>query len=85
MDPKKLGPDDLMQNEGEGSRTAAKDYEERTREFERTHPDAQELAQDAARDVADHPEEFARAEREGKARAAGEDPLLYEKGNPQDP
>ena len=63
-------------NEGEGSRTAARHYEEATRDFVKKGG-VDEKAREAARAV-DGPEGDAlkRAEREGKSHAHGEDPAV---------
>ncbi len=64
------------QNEGEGNRSADKQYREGVREHVRHH-DVQGDAQ-RARDAVDGPEgeELRRAEEEGKSHAKGEDPQL---------
>ena len=63
-------------NEGEGNRTAARHYEEATRDFVKKGG-VDEKAREAARAV-DGPEGEAlkRAEREGKSHAHGEDPAV---------
>jgi hypothetical protein len=63
MAPKDRRP--VMENEGEGSRSADLDYRERQAEFDETH-DAEKLAADAERDVREHPDEYRRAEEEGR-------------------
>jgi hypothetical protein len=55
-------------NEGEGSRSADLAYRERQQKLEKTH-DAMDLGEQAAREVADDPEAFKRAEEEGKRRS----------------
>lgn len=64
-------------NEGEGSRTAARAYDERTRRFvERADVAA---AARAAAEALDGPqgEELRQAEEEGKAHARAEDPQVH--------
>jgi hypothetical protein len=65
-------------NEGEGSRTAAENYEKGLRETLRKGH-VEEDAERARRDVEANPEEFRRAEEEGKRRSAGEAPGDLEK------
>jgi hypothetical protein len=60
-------------NEGEGSRTADRNYRKGIEEHLR-RADVQEEAERAARDVEKSPEEYRRAEEEGKARSAGDLP-----------
>ena len=69
MDEKKPA----TENEGEGSRTADRRYREGIAEHLRK-ADVEEEAERAARDVDANPEEFRRAEEEGKKRSAGEAP-----------
>lgn len=54
--------------EGEGSYKASKDYAERQAKFSKTH-DAKKLAEEAEEDLEKHPDEYKRAEEEGKAHA----------------
>ena len=75
-----------QRNEGEGSRSAARDYTKRTRAFVKTGR-ARKSARKAAAAL-DTPEgtELRAAEIKGKSAARGEDPKLYKKGVPgQDP
>ncbi|HYG86336.1 MAG TPA: hypothetical protein VD978_08770 [Azospirillum sp.] len=67
-------------NEGEGNRTADRQYREGVKEHVQHH-DVQGAAQ-RARDAVDGPEgnELRRAEEEGKRHSKGEDPKLHEKG-----
>ncbi len=69
-----------QRNEGEGSRTAARAYNKRTRQFVKTGR-ARKAAKQAEAAM-DTPEgtEMREAEIKGKAAARGEDPLLYKKG-----
>jgi hypothetical protein len=60
-------------NEGEGSRTAAEGYRKGLEEHLR-RADVEEEAERAAREVEEHPEEYRRAEEEGKSRSAGDLP-----------
>ncbi len=62
---------DDPRNEGEGSRTAARDYRKGVEEHLR-RGNVEEEAERAARDLDEHPEELRRAEEEGKRRSAGE-------------
>ena len=75
-----------QRNEGEGSRSAARDYTKRTRAFVKTGR-ARKAARKAAAAL-DTPEaaQLRAAEIKGKSAARGEDPKLYKKGVPgQDP
>ena len=66
-------PKNLYENEGEGSRTAAREYNEgvqHTLEKGRVAEDAEAARQE----VESNPEEFRRAEEEGKRHSAGEAP-----------
>lgn len=71
-----------QRNEGEGSRTAARAYNEHTRQFVKTGR-ARKAAKQAAAAL-DSPEgaEMRAAERKGKAAARGEDPNLHKKRTP---
>lgn len=71
-----------QRNEGEGSRSAAQDYNKRTRVFVKTGR-ARKAARKAAAAL-DTPEgtEMREAEIKGKSAARGEDPKLYQKGVP---
>lgn len=64
---------DVDQNEGEGSRSAARDYE---RDLKQTlgKGHVADDAEAARRDVESNPEEYRRAEEEGKSHSAGEAP-----------
>jgi hypothetical protein len=68
-DAKKTG----MENEGEGSRTAARRYEQGVEEHLRK-ADPMAEAERAGRDVEARPDEHRRAEEQGKARSAGDLP-----------
>jgi hypothetical protein len=60
-------------NEGEGSRTADRNYREGVaKTVQRGH--AEQDAEQARREVEANPEEFERAEEEGRSRSAGEAP-----------
>lgn len=61
------------ENEGEGSRTAARGYREGLEEHLRKGK-TEEEAERAARALDENPEELRRAEEEGKARSAGDLP-----------
>lgn len=71
-----------QRNEGEGSRTAARQYNRRTKAFMKTGR-ARKSAK-RARTALDTPEatRLREAEIKGKAQARGEDPQLYKKGRP---
>ena len=71
-----------QRNEGEGSRSAAQDYNKRTRAFVKTGR-ARKAAKQAEASM-DTPEGTAMREAEikGKSAARGEDPKLYKKGVP---
>jgi hypothetical protein len=61
------------ENEGEGSRSADRQYREELRKhIEKGH--VEEEAEAAKKDVESSPEEFRRAEDEGKSHSAGEAP-----------
>ncbi len=66
-------PGSVDQNEGEGSRSADQQYREGIRKhLEEGHVD--EEAEKAREDVEASPEEYRRAEEEGKRHSAGDDP-----------
>lgn len=65
-------------NEGEGSRTAAREYEQGVKETVRKGHVEEDAAR-ARRDLEASPEEYRRAEDEGKRRSAGEAPGDLEK------
>ncbi len=67
----KVRPDRAV--EGEGSREADRRYREGVREHLR-QGHVEEEAERAAREVAERPEEYRRAEEEGKKRSAGDLP-----------
>ena len=71
-----------QRNEGEGSRSAAQDYNKRTRAFVKTGR-ARKSAKKAEAAL-DTPEgaELRAAEIKGKRASRGEDPKLYKKGVP---
>ena len=52
--------------EGEGSYSATRDYQKNMERFQKGHPDTRAMAEDARREVEKNPDEFERAEREGK-------------------
>jgi hypothetical protein len=61
------------ENEGEGSRSADQEYRQGVQEhLEKGH--VQDEAETARRDVESSPEEYRKAEEEGKSRSAGEAP-----------
>ena len=62
-------------NEGEGSKSAAKHYDDAATEFARSGNVAEKSAE-AAKAVEESAEELQRAEDEGRRHSAGEDPLL---------
>ncbi|MCW5770269.1 MAG: hypothetical protein KIT16_01435 [Rhodospirillaceae bacterium] len=72
-----------QRNEGEGNKTAAREYNKGAAEHAR-HPDEVKKAAAAAKRALDGPEGAAlrEAEIEGKSAARGEDRKLYEKGKP---
>ena len=57
--------------EGEGSRTADRNYRQGVEEHLRKG-NVEEEAERAARELDEHPEELRRAEEEGKSRSAGD-------------
>ncbi|MGE0652765.1 MAG: hypothetical protein AB7P12_13610 [Alphaproteobacteria bacterium] len=65
-----------QKNEGEGNRTAAREYNRDTREFiEKENVD--KLAEQARKDLeGDKGDELRKAEEEGKRKAKGEDPQV---------
>lgn len=68
-----------QRNEGEGNKTAARNYNEETRKFvESGQVKKGAEAARAAVDGAEH-EELEQAEAAGKARAKGEDPAVLDK------
>jgi hypothetical protein len=58
-------------NEGEGNKTADKQYREGATKFART-PEAMEKAKEAQRDLEQNPREYAEAEAKGRAHGAGD-------------
>lgn len=58
----------MAKNQGEGNREAAREYEERSREFVQSH-DVEKEAREAGRDD--------QAEEKGKARAKEHDPQVH--------
>ena len=76
MDNKRKSP---QKNEGEGNKTADKNYREHIREFEEQH-DVESLGRSARQDIEREPEGYRAAENEGKKHAAEEDPELYRPG-----
>lgn len=67
--------------EGEGSYTASKDYNERTKKFVDSGK-VEQAAQDAKPKSEQEAHEMQKAERMGKERAKEEDPALHKKQNP---
>ena len=64
-------------NEGEGSRTAAKDYNERTEQFMK-NDDVEARAREAAAALdSEEGEELRKAEDQGRAHAHEEDPQVH--------
>ena len=61
--------------EGEGSRSADRQYREGVKRFLNEQDPAQ-LGEEAERDVGEHPEEYRAAEEAGRSRSAGEDPQV---------
>jgi hypothetical protein len=74
---KRSPPED--ENEGEGSKTADRNYREHVREFEEEH-DVEALGRAARRDIERDPQGYRAAEQEGRRHIAEEDPELYKKG-----
>jgi hypothetical protein len=66
-------------NEGEGNKSADKQYRQGVREFEEQH-DTESLGRSAKRDIEREPGGYQAAENEGRRRMAEEDPELYRKG-----
>ncbi len=64
-------PGNEPENEGEGSRSGDAQYREGVQEHMR-RADVEKEAEQARRDVEANPEEFRKAEEEGKRRSAGE-------------
>ena len=73
MEPKK------DENEGEGSKSADRDYREHVRKFEEEH-DVEALGRAARREVEKDEAGYRAAEEEGRRRMAEEDRELYQKG-----
>lgn len=73
MDDKRKKTEEVEkdQNEGEGSRSAARDYERDVDDFLEDN-DPSKLARNAAADIERDPERYQSAEREGKSRSAGD-------------
>jgi hypothetical protein len=68
---------DNPQNEGEGSQTAARQYNERTKQFIEKE-DVEAKAQEAARALEDEEgSELRKAEEQGRSRAREEDPQVH--------
>jgi hypothetical protein len=61
------------QNEGEGNKTADKQYRDRATEYAKKH-DTKKEAIDAERDVENYRDDYERAERAGKSHSAGDTP-----------
>lgn len=59
------------ENEGEGNRTAAREYRKGVEEHLK-RGGVEEEAERAAHDLDEHPDELRRAEEEGKRRSAGD-------------
>ena len=62
---------DPSENEGEGSRSGAEQYSEGVQEHLRK-ADVEQEAEAARREVEQNPEEFRKAEEEGKSHSAGD-------------
>lgn len=65
------------ENEGEGSRTAAKQYNEETRRFTETEDVAAKAEEARAAAESGEAEELRSAEEKGKEKARGEDPQVH--------
>jgi len=63
--------DKLNKNEGEGSKTADKTYREEASEFAK-RTDTLKTGLEAEREVESSKDEYAKAEKEGRAHSAGE-------------
>ena len=74
-----MAANDLNRNEGEGSRSAARAYDEKAERFAETN-DPSALAREArkARESGAERAELDRAEKAGKERMAEEDPAVSE-------
>lgn len=68
--------DEQTRNEGEGSRTAARDYNERTRQFTEKE-DVEARAREAAALDTEEGQALREAENEGRAHAHEEDPQVH--------
>jgi hypothetical protein len=66
-------PSTARANEGEGNKTADKQYRDRATEFAKKH-DTIKDALGAERDVENYRDEYERAERAGKSHSAGDTP-----------
>lgn len=64
-----------QRNEGEGNKTAARHYNEKTEEFAKSGK-VDEKAREAAKAVDQDKGDLKRAEQEGKSHSKGEDPKL---------
>jgi hypothetical protein len=67
-----------QENEGEGNKSADRQYREHVREFEEQH-DVESLGRSARQDIERDPEGYRAAEEEGKSRMAEEDPEVTKK------
>jgi hypothetical protein len=65
-------------NEGEGNRTADREYRKGVEEHLK-RGEVEEEAERAARDLDEHPDELRKAEEEGKRRSAGDLPSDLER------
>jgi hypothetical protein len=65
-----------QKNEGEGNKTAARHYNEKSEEFAKSGKVDRKAREAAEALDGDKGEELRRAEREGKSHAKGEDPQL---------
>ena len=63
--------DDKMKNEGEGNKTADKNYRDAATDFAK-RTDTLQTGLQAEREVEQQPDEFAKAERDGKSHSAGD-------------
>jgi hypothetical protein len=75
MNPNDPSPAGTDRVQGEGDYDAARRYDKAAREFAESGK-VEEAARDARPTSPQEAEELARAEREGKSHAKGEDPLL---------
>ena len=84
MNPNDQQPAATDRVQGEGDYDAARRYDKAAREFAESGK-VEEAARDARPTSPQEAEELARAEREGKSHAKGEDPLLNSGKGPAQP